>query len=1516
MILILGIVSSKTGYCQDLHTPYPIIFVHGLVGDDRGWNEIVEWLPTVGLTFGGRMDFCLNQNRDDSNSALVSDYKDYTNTNTQHKIVKADFYTINFFTDYYGIIYDYAFLSNQAAVVKQGVAIKDAVKHVLDITGKDKVILVGHSMGGLAIREFIRSHYNNNVAKIVTIGTPHYGSDLAVQVAIIIEKILNIPELEALTGTLAKIDTKSDAVRDLNNNSIYLFGGEESSVSNFYYCKDVNCNGIVTNHITGLNEDYKNLDLVARTYIVSKYSKIAGINGDGVVEVSSQYINPADTIMTDKFHLGEDGEQKDIYSIIRGLDEPEVKELAYEINEASSNQGFITYQRYNASLDMDLYKIIPSQKGTLTLSLSCINPISHFALLDENLKSIEIKNNITTGQISTQVENKTYYIRIIGEASNKIRPTCWNPYILTSSLEAGTSGSPTINTPSPSSLTFGDITIYETSTKDFTISGSNLTGNISVSVSGTGYAISKSQTLGFGTSSLSFSPSGGAVLGTVYVRFSPTSTGSKTSSISISSTGATSKTVSLSGSGVSAGSAPSNDNSSSPQSLTIKTSCSYESFTTVNATPPASDVPFYGSSTCASLYKTTRYDDDVWFKIQPTSTSPVTITVNPTSNLSDFDIVLGLYNSSLSQITCGAKGDVGASESITFTPQANTSYLIRVFSYGEGSSYSGNFDICVTSSEGGDGDCNITSISPDSETHGSDSYSTDWGEIIVNGQPYCSFTVSGICDWLTVWPMSGTMNSNTTGTIGQAFLDYSIEENLSTEPRHCTFYINGNPITITQNGKENDGDDFYIENYTVSPTTLPIGGTIDVSCEWAYSGSNKKSKLGTCYCGYFFSRDKTFSPDDFLLEESQLELGSDNTSDTERTNLTLPSGAGIGTAYILFVADYKNDFSEVSENNNVEYKKITLGKGYSGSPDDFYINNATVANNITYPGGILEAYYDICYSGSTPLESLGSSTVYTYISKDQIFDYTDLYLYGWTFSLSSSIQNKHITRELPSDLAQGSYYLVLVADAQKKFEESDESNNVTYASFTVASRPQGDDFYVTNATLSATSISTGEDLKMNCYHCYLGTNLSDNLNEPRLGYYISKDTNVDDSDRLIGEDISSLGSNDPVNKKSFSYTIPTDIPSGNYYILFVADYDNRFVEINENNNVSYVPITVINNQPPEILVSDISLSFGEVELSGTMSGGRESLIGKTSLAYSNLETASSSVKSFTVSGSNLTGDILISAPNGNEFTISQDPSIGYGNFLDIGQSNGTISATTIYVRFSPASIGEKSGNISISSSGVATQNILVSGIGIEPTPCNLSVSDTILTFNASPGNQTVMITANSSWVINVHEDLVNTNSDSDGPGGAPVTTDDDGPVDAPSQGQWITVSLDSGSNNNTLIITAPVNNGSKRSGTVTVSGCNTAKTIKITQEGSTTPTSDNILNQGEIKVYPNPTTGIVEIKGLPENQKTRIAVYTNNGKLILKKTIKSSHVEIDLRKQAPSTYLIFVNDQSIKIIKN
>ena len=46
-------------------------------------------------------------------------------------------------------------------------------------TGADQVALVGHSMGGLAAREYLRRHESSRVAKLVTLGSPHHGTWLA-----------------------------------------------------------------------------------------------------------------------------------------------------------------------------------------------------------------------------------------------------------------------------------------------------------------------------------------------------------------------------------------------------------------------------------------------------------------------------------------------------------------------------------------------------------------------------------------------------------------------------------------------------------------------------------------------------------------------------------------------------------------------------------------------------------------------------------------------------------------------------------------------------------------------------------------------------------------------------------------------------------------------------------------------------------------------------------------------------------------------------------------------------------------------------------------------------------------------------------------------------------------------------------------------------------------------------------------------------------------------------------------
>jgi triacylglycerol lipase len=46
-------------------------------------------------------------------------------------------------------------------------------------TGGDRVVLIGHSMGGLVARAYMRRYGVEGVAKLITLGSPHHGTELA-----------------------------------------------------------------------------------------------------------------------------------------------------------------------------------------------------------------------------------------------------------------------------------------------------------------------------------------------------------------------------------------------------------------------------------------------------------------------------------------------------------------------------------------------------------------------------------------------------------------------------------------------------------------------------------------------------------------------------------------------------------------------------------------------------------------------------------------------------------------------------------------------------------------------------------------------------------------------------------------------------------------------------------------------------------------------------------------------------------------------------------------------------------------------------------------------------------------------------------------------------------------------------------------------------------------------------------------------------------------------------------------
>jgi hypothetical protein len=85
----------------------------------------------------------------------------------------------------------------------------------------------------------------------------------------------------------------------------------------------------------------------------------------------------------------------------------------------------------------------------------------------------------------------------------------------------------------------------------------------------------------------------------------------------------------------------------------------------------------------------------------------------------------------------------------------------------------------------------------------------------------------------------------------------------------------------------------------------------------------------------------------------------------------------------------------------------------------------------------------------------------------------------------------------------------------------------------------------------------------------------------------------------------------------------------------------------------------------------------------------------------------SASQSFALTGSNLSNNVvIITAPANFEISLSQ--ASGYTSSIQLTPQSGAIS-TTIYVVYSPSTLGTDNGNIVISCTGVNTQNIAVTG---------------------------------------------------------------------------------------------------------------------------------------------------------------------------------------------------------------
>lgn len=152
-------------------------------------------------------------------------------------------------------------------------------------------------------------------------------------------------------------------------------------------------------------------------------------------------------------------------------------------------------------------------------------------------------------------------------------------------------------------------------------------------------------------------------------------------------------------------------------------------------------------------------------------------------------------------------------------------------------------------------------------------------------------------------------------------------------------------------------------------------------------------------------------------------------------------------------------------------------------------------------------------------------------------------------------------------------------------------------SFQVGAAPALPDLVTQNQAASPTSVQDGQTLTASCTVLNQGAASAGASN---LKYYLSTDNTFGTGDVLLATDaVASLAASASANVSEV-VTIPAATAPGTYYILFFADADGQVAEVNENNNVGSVQISVTSSAgPPDLTVQTPAASPTSVSNGGT-----------------------------------------------------------------------------------------------------------------------------------------------------------------------------------------------------------------------------------------------------------------------------------------------------------------------------
>lgn len=124
----------------------------------------------------------------------------------------------------------------------------------------------------------------------------------------------------------------------------------------------------------------------------------------------------------------------------------------------------------------------------------------------------------------------------------------------------------------------------------------------------------------------------------------------------------------------------------------------------------------------------------------------------------------------------------------------------------------------------------------------------------------------------------------------------------------------------------------------------------------------------------------------------------------------------------------------------------------------------------------------------------------------------------------------------------------------------------------------------------------------------------------------------------------------------------------------------------------------------------------------------------TLTAFTTCFGTASTVQNFTVSGTSLTANLVVTAPLGYEVSLTAGS--GYASSVTLTPASGTVANTTIFVRLATTATGTPAGNITVASIGATTQNVAATGTLTSVVTTNTITASQTICSGSTPNSLT------------------------------------------------------------------------------------------------------------------------------------------------------------------------------------